>query len=360
MQTIGDTMASLSEDIYQAAFIPEIWTEVLDKVARAIGAEGAILANISNPDLPWFASDGVRDLYADFFAEGWAYDNAKTKALISTPHRGFISDADYLSEEWMGTQAIYRDFLWPRGFGYAAGTLVESPGLRSIGISVEKRRGAGPVTVQEIAFLDELRPHLSRAVVLANRLEFAKAEAALQALGMASIPAAIIGSDSKLLHANSLFEGFSGRLKTGARDILRLDGNPLLEKRFMAGQPQRGHSIPIKASLANPPAILHILPITGNARQFFLQAAAFVLITPATQNQLLTAELIKGLFDLTPTESRIAEQLVKGLVIAQIAAAEGSGVETIRTHVKAILAKAGMNSQREFLSAVNSIQPIAP
>ncbi|MCD7111182.1 helix-turn-helix transcriptional regulator [Rhizobium sp. DKSPLA3] len=352
---------SFEDDIYQAAFLPETWPALLDRISCAIGAEGALLANVSDAKLPWIASDGVLDLYTAFFNEGWAFNNPRTEALVNIPHSGFMSDADHLDEAWMSRQSIYRDFLWPRGFGYAAGTTVKSPGGVTIGISIDKRRDAGPVSRTELQFLDLLRPHLSRAAVLANRLEFAKIDAALQALKIASIPAATIRSDGRLLGTNSLFERFASGIQIGAADRLCF-ANATAEQFYRSIGRNRdgksGRSYPLRATDQTPPAILHFVPIVGVAREIFLRAAYFLLITPVGQNQTPTAQLIQGMFDLSPAESHIAEKLARGFVIAEIADAAELSVETIRTHVKSILAKSGMRSQRDFVSALSSIQTI--
>jgi DNA-binding CsgD family transcriptional regulator len=349
---------SLEDDIYEAAFEPVAWPRILHKVARAVDAEGALLANISSPFLPWFASDGVRKLYDEFYSGGWAYDNAKTRALVNTPHRGFISDADHLTDEWMSQQSIYRDFLWPRGFGYAAGTLVESAGSVKIGISVEFSKTRGPASAAEIRVLDTLRPHLSRAAVMAHRLEYAKVEAALEALQLAAVPAAMIQHNGKLSQANTLFGDFEGSVDVVAHNRIRFSNvgaNAFYEQFVRSGQKyKKGRSFPLPSTEKHPPAVLHFIPVNGAARELFLQAAYFILITPSRPT-LVSAELLRGLYDLTPAEARVAEKLGEGKVISEIASAEAISTETVRSHVKSILRKSGLGSQREFVTQLANI-----
>jgi DNA-binding CsgD family transcriptional regulator len=350
---------SLEDDIYEAAFEPAAWPSILHKVAQAVDAEGALLANISSPFLPWFASDEVRKLYDDFYSGGWAYENAKTRALVTTPHRGFISDADHLSDEWMSQQSIYKDFLWPRGFGYAAGTLVESPGSVRVGFSVEFKKTRGPASAGEIRFLDTLRPHLSRAAIMAHRLEFAKVEAALEALQLAAVPAAMIQHNGKLLKANPLFADFEGSVDVIAHNRLRfanVGASAFYEQLVHSGQRhKKGRSFPLPSTEKHPPAVLHFIPVNGSARELFLQASYFILITPARRKGLVSAELLRGLYDLSPAEARVAEKLAEGKVISQIALADGVSTETVRSHVKAILRKSGLSGQREFVAQLASI-----
>lgn len=355
-------VTEIEDAIYQAAFRPEKWSPVLHSIAAAVNAEGALLANVSNPSLPWFASAGVAELYDEFFNQGWAYDNAKTHALLTTPHRGFISDAQYISDEVMSRQGIYRDFLWPKGFGYAAGTLIEDPKSVAIGISIEFKKSRGPASKAELAYLDMIRPHLARAAILAHHLEYAKVEAALQALELANIPAATLAMDGTVLRANKAFETFGDSVTITARDRLILCSGAAKEFYRSLGtstpRGRTGRSFPLKASETAPAAILHFLPVVGVASEVFLNAGYFVLVTPAERGRAPAAALLRGLFDLTATEARIAEKLALGHVIAEIAASECSSTETVRSHVKSILSKSGVKSQRDFVSAVASIHAI--
>lgn len=132
-------LSTLEDKIYEAAVVTEAWPAVLGQISALVGAEGAILANVSDPSSPWIASDGVKSLFECFYEGGWAYNNAKTRALLKNTHPGFIRDAIYLGEDWMEKQEVYREFSWKHGFGYAAGTTVQTPSGDVIAFSFEKR-----------------------------------------------------------------------------------------------------------------------------------------------------------------------------------------------------------------------------
>jgi DNA-binding CsgD family transcriptional regulator len=56
-------------------------------------------------------------------------------------------------------------------------------------------------------------------------------------------------------------------------------------------------------------------------------------------------DLLAERFDLTPAEARVAIHLVEGGDIASYALAAGVSPGTVRTHLKAIFAKTGVNRQ---------------
>jgi len=56
-------------------------------------------------------------------------------------------------------------------------------------------------------------------------------------------------------------------------------------------------------------------------------------------------DVLAARFDLTPAEARVAIHLVEGGDIASYAKAAGVSLGTVRTHLKAIFAKTGVNRQ---------------
>ncbi|MBA2397202.1 MAG: helix-turn-helix transcriptional regulator [Bradyrhizobium sp.] len=62
------------------------------------------------------------------------------------------------------------------------------------------------------------------------------------------------------------------------------------------------------------------------------------------------APLLQALFDLTPAEARTASQITEGKSIEQISFANGIAPNTIRTHLKSVFQKTGVQRQAELVS----------
>ena len=75
-----------------------------------------------------------------------------------------------------------------------------------------------------------------------------------------------------------------------------------------------------------------------------------LLITPVDRAAVPTAEVLQGLFDLTPAEARIARGIGLAQTIDALAAAQGLSRETIRSHLRQVLMKTGLNRQAELVS----------
>ena len=66
------------------------------------------------------------------------------------------------------------------------------------------------------------------------------------------------------------------------------------------------------------------------------------------------AFMLAGLFDLTPSEARVAQSLAAGIGTGAAASRLGLSRETVRSHVKAILAKTNTRGQAELAALLGS------
>jgi hypothetical protein len=77
-----------------------------------------------------------------------------------------------------------------------------------------------------------------------------------------------------------------------AIDRLFLAGLDAIDRR--AASAQGVCSIPIAASAARVPMIVHLLPVCGNAQDIFSAASKLVIITPVDRGAVPNAEVLRG------------------------------------------------------------------
>ena len=117
-------------------------------------------------------------------------------------------------------------------------------------------------------------------------------------------------------------------------------------------------SIPIPASEDRLAMIVHLVPVRGAAHDIFSQSAMLLLITPVDRAAVPTAEVLQGLFDLTPAEARVARGIGLAQSIDALAAAQGVSRETVRSQLKLVLAKTGLNRQAELVSLLAGLPTV--
>ncbi|MGX9981699.1 helix-turn-helix transcriptional regulator [Methylobacterium fujisawaense] len=68
---------------------------------------------------------------------------------------------------------------------------------------------------------------------------------------------------------------------------------------------------------------------------------------------MLGRSVLKGLFDLTPAEARVALSVAGCRMVEQIATEIGISPSTVRAQLKAVMAKTGVKRQAELLRLVS-------
>jgi DNA-binding CsgD family transcriptional regulator len=276
---------------------------------------------------------------------------------------GFLREVDiYDSRDQIENDPHVKDFLRPRGLGWAAGTLVSVPNGDNIIFSIEREYAKGPVEDAAVGRLDLVRPHLARAALLSARLGFERARALAQAMQAVGLPAAVLRHGGCLSATNLLFEKLIPAVIEDRRNrvvLVNRDSDRLLESALANlnhGVKQAGVlSIAVPAASGHSPMALHLVPVCGIAHDIFSQAASILIATPVDRNISPNAELLEGLFDLTPTEARIARAIAQARSIEAIARLNDVSIGTVRNQLKSIFAKTGTGRQVELVRLLSGL-----
>ena len=349
----------LIDRIYESAFVPDLWPGALDGLAAMADARGGVLLAIDGrSSIPrWTASDSLRELVAAFVAGDWV-TKGRRLAVAST-HAGFLSEQS--SDEALAEQPMYRDFLRPRGLGWAAGSALPMPTGDMILISVERSYARGRMEPEVLRQLDAVRPHLARSALLSTRLQMEQARAVSDTLGALGLPALVFDTEGAVLAANALIEGLDDHVRWRARDrvSLRDGGADALFAQAIAtletenAPPAR--SFAMRGAEAVAARVAHVIPIRGAARDIFTRCAGVLVLTPVSLPNAPPVELVRSLFDLTPAEARVARRLAAGDTVGDIAEAGGVSVNTVRTQVRGVLEKTGCHRQAEIIALLGGI-----
>ncbi len=341
--------------IYEAAAVPEVWPTAIARLSEMAGCYGGLLFAHSPHGTNWVSCDPVRPIVQRFIDDGWMQRNARMEGLLAHCGTSFVSDHDVFSDEEIAAMPVYRDFLIPNGFGWAAATHVRSASGDNIILSLERRYDRGPVTRREIEVLDGIRPHLARAAVLASKLQMQRAQASLDSFERAGSPAALIGAKGNVTATNPSFETLFGQVIIRAWDKIALDddrANALLQKSLSElAQDRLGdtRSIAVPNRDDRPAFIIHVLPIRRQALDIFSRAQAMLVVTTSDRSLRIETSLLCELYDLTRTEAAVANGMLSGQTADEISASRGVSRETVRSQIKNVLAKTGCRSQVDFV-----------
>lgn len=355
------------DDIYEAGAVPERWQALLQRISDLVEARGTLLFVARQATLKYLASPKIEPLIPPYFERGYQFVDERTRRLLDYNLAGFVQDLDVFTPEEWEADPIRRELWAPAGLGWGVATHLPMPTGESIIIHSERDGTRGPVEREFVDELDRLRPHLARATLMSSRLAFERASGAVDALGLIGLPAAVLDVLGRMFAANAAFEALMPSVfidrQTGL-ELTEASANLLFRAALDAATANpRGAplSIPLTAHEGHPPMILHAVPVRGAARDVFSRASVVVFVTPVVVAEVPTAEVIQGLFDLTPTEARVARALGRGETVAEIASGNGVAQPTVRNQIREIFAKTGVNRQADLVGLLQGLRgPTGP
>ncbi len=352
----------MADSLYEAALVPELWTEACEKFASQVGSSTAAIFTI-DPDgnHRYVASRNIDEAYARFSQSELRFQNIRpVRALEKFPF-SFARDIDFLTPEERENDIILREFIRPAGMEWEAGCGFREPTGHTIIVALMRSREMNHFSDEQMAQLDGLKPDLARAAYISSRLAFNEARSMTETLSLLGLPAAVIGDGGQAIAMNPQIEALSPRIRTGAGNRLILEGqgaNVLLDEaieRYRAQTVPAVQSLPILPRDGAPALILHLIPIRRAARDIFSRSMAILAVTQVGQIGPPDMRVLCGLFDLTPAEARIARGVAMAQTPETIASSLGISLETARSHLKKIMQKTGTTRQAELVLLLSGL-----
>jgi DNA-binding CsgD family transcriptional regulator len=231
--------------------------------------------------------------------------------------------------------------------------------------SIYRTPQQGAYERSEIALINRLVAHLKAASELALHVGLASTRSMADAFTAAGHPVALIGRSGHVLYMSASCEALVGnglQVKAG-----RLGSWEVNADRAFAAAIDRAarHESELKepcASVVLPrrgglrPLIAQVIPIVGAANDFLSLVSAIVILTDfEAVSAGPTRQVLGQAFGLTPSEARLAAQIAAGETLPEIALAERTSRETLRSRLKSIFHKTGTSRQAELVLLLSKL-----
>jgi DNA-binding CsgD family transcriptional regulator len=358
---------SLINQIYEAATVPDLWPAVLGGLCRNVNGSLGLLVTWRIDH--WMgmrnSSESNSNILDSYVRSDAPLQSITHSRLFAANVPGFLSNQHLLGEREYKSDPMMTEWAGPSGLYNGAATAIQIPNGDVFVLQVMKRRGQPAFKDDALNRLNAFRPHIARALMLAARWRLERLHAAVEALTLLGLPAAILDERGKVLMANALIQVSTGYMVWGAGNRIEFtdkSATHLLKQAMRsAANPSEStvQSFPVRGRQPGDSAVAHLVPIAARSRELFEDGLSILVITPVTGPNPPDTAIIQSLFDLTPAEARVAQGLVKGLTITEMARHQGTGRETVRSQVKAVLGKTGSRRQAEVaakLSGLGGIQ----
>ncbi len=357
----------LIDTIYEAAFVPEQWAHALDEVAANSGCASGVIASWDRDRIPQgFRATGLIEATVEDHVRGaHGRDSSRFTALHNALEAGFISIESLLSREAFDQDPIQAG-LRKLGLESQAATAIPMPSGELVCVSFERYASQGPFDTSAIAALNNARPHLARAGMIAARLGLERAQSTVSTLHKLGLPAAVMSISGRVLATNARFDAMPttflpsshGGLAIGDVNANRLFQDTLSSYKEAADAVVR--SIPVAGGQDRSAVVVHVLPLRRTAHEIFSGGDFLVVATSVRANASMPSpSILMGLFDLTPAEVKLAIALAGGRTLQQ-AAIEGSiQLTTARTYLDRIFRKTGTHQQSQLVALLKSAHGFA-
>jgi DNA-binding CsgD family transcriptional regulator len=356
----------LIDRIYESAFLPDQWPEALGELARIASARVGFLFVSRGEIHRWTCSTAIGfEAINPLVENGWIARSERFRRIMNTSRSEFITEADLYPANDTAKDPFYRDILYPRGLGHAAGTVLAAPTGDRVVISLEREFDRGPIDLRTLSILNGMRPHLARAATVSARLQLERARATTQALEAMGVAALVFDNQGRVVAANPLIEA-RNEILWRARDRLSLNdrnADNLLGAAIASIASSNGsevRSFPVRGLDGAATMIVHIVPIRLSARDIFVRCAGVLALAPVSVPNAPPVAVVQSLFDLTPAEAKVARNLAEGKTVADIASDSGTAISTVRSQVRGVLQKTGCNRQTDVVALLSGLSASRP
>lgn len=361
----GTMHDDLIDRIYEAAFLPEEWPKVLEALSTRSGSAGGTFF-VFGDDLPvrGRCEPVLQPLLDEFVAgDAWKRSDSFQRVHALRPASFVVVDDLMTADE----KEHDPEFIKSRaiGIGTTVCTAVPMPTGDLILFGFLRWLKDGTCDPASLDLLNDFRPHLARAGLVAARLGLEQAVATVSALKAMGLPAAVLTASGRVLAANSLLEGMPGVFRPAAHGRLAIadaSADTLFQEAVVQHRQEPVvRSIPVQASEGQPSLIVHVLPLRRAAHDIFSGGDILVAATAVSASAMVPSPtILTGLFDLTPAEARLAIALASGRSL-QAAAMEGRvTLKTGRTYLERIFRKTGTSHQGQLVALLKSAQALQP
>lgn len=370
---LTEAQQTLVGRLYDCALDDSLWRALCADLADLFGGASDAIVILENADGAHlfsstrnFDEDAVRAYEAYYWQHDiWA---AWARRLgVSRVHRS----AEHVRDQELVSTEFYADFCRPRDLFHVIGAIVPiTPGEVAL-LGVHRQRAQGQFSQGALlqVQLQELLPHLQRALQIRSRLAHSSMAERYSRTALDALDTAILLLDTRLdvLYANArALDLFGPDPPRGLQCLAGADARWRMPPQLACAVRQaiganaaagRDAVQPVAQALRLPRAggpdlYLNVAPFHPPQGACADQCCAIVLAREARAPGIC-AQALQQLFALTPAEAQIGQALAQGAGIDAIAAASGVSVNTVKTHLHHIYGKTGAARQGELIALLH-------
>ena len=375
---ILEQFSATIDKIYAAAVDRALWSPALSAVEEISNSAGAVVNLIAKDDLAeTFLITGARIAHHFSEADVEEYNRdllprcPRVAAGIANPSQPLTCDYMILSESEMDRQEVYQWF-GRHGLKYFIGSTLGETGRYRLMWSLQRTPSQGHVQHEDVRLFELLKPHVARAVELADQLGTLRSVDRFSSAVLEALPQAVFALDrtGKLLFANTagasvlaVADGLyfaGGKLHTRlASEQARLD-TTIREAALVASPDAADGWVRVSRASGARPYALFVAPLNAADEELTVAEAKVLVIAHDTAARAcVKAAILTRIYGLTDAEARLASALSGGHSLESAAISLGIKPATAKSELKAVFLKIGVNRQQDLVRVLSSMAMLA-
>ena len=359
--------------IYDLPLSPDKWADVLDEFASTMGAKGGAImvfdpvygehhVNVTASSLP--VTPAMADEYNRLFGAEEKISYAK---IAADPNRGFTTDMEILGLKTLEEQANLPAVKWMDknlGTRHRAASCLNLHRIWSDLMAVQYANDRGPITIAEKEIGSFFLDHFAKSIELGRSFGVLKSrfDGVLGVLDRFHMGIFVLSPNGSVVVKNAEAEriletgdGLSlsrdGRLQS-SDDTERANLKNIITRAISTAQAEDNRAeqlMTIERSSDNDPYLVEVAPIRDHGEIESNFKGCIVFVIDPNKTDVVSTEGMQALYQLTGAESEICKLIAEGLETNDMADSKNITNETVRSHIKKILQKTGVNNRSQLV-----------
>lgn len=364
-------LSGLLLDLYAAPLQPERWQMFFDRLCALTDIASGFMVSV-RPEGNLILAGGGLNFDPEIFRlynEHYGTNDPFTEPSMRENRVGVTPGDELISRPELLRTELYNELLAPRGLAHMTLLACECSSEAVSKFPLWRGPKQGLMDAASVHLLETLIPHVQTALLLRAKVAASEAydllsETALEAMSIAAI---LVNGRGEIRCMNRLaasyLQGSDGLSLRRGRVVAADASEDACLQSLIAGAgggrttpaSPPGGAMRISRPDARTSLQIVVVPATEPIRQWAGECHALVFLIDPSSRPKERAALMRQLYGLTPAEARLADRLLEGLDVREIAEQSGITLETARFHVKRVLGKTGTRRQSELMRLMLSL-----
>lgn len=361
--------------IYEAPLTEPVWSECLKSLRAALKADGVILMLRLPNELERgvILTEGIPGMEGEIGDNLYSEQFYSVDPFVNIPDNTTVTLDEHLDMDALLDSEFYKLSMEPFGIHHIAGIELSSGEDIDASLRLTRKRGRDSFTLEDRELLNDLIPHLKRALRIHSRLESMSSEKELyaQAVSQLSVATFFLNDKHQLVDSNPMAQ----RLLTANRSISLNAGKLALQRPVDNQKLRSAIEAALSARSRGDTVFAQAMPVYDNSGECLLgltvrplavkrhreqdnEAVIAIFVSDAAATVEAPHSSLTQLFGLTPAESRLATALANGLSLDDASASLHISRNTARAHLRSIFSKTGVSQQTQLVSLI--LKSVAP